>query len=105
MLFIWNVSPAVCVDWTRLVSELQAELAGALGVFGISEIMQPSSKSKSVSQLIKGKSRDFQKLLKYFNGTATFVSTVLYYYLNILPISFVLYSKDLVVFFLLLFIL
>ena len=77
VLFIWNVSPAVCVDWTRLVSELQAELAGALGVFGISEIMQPSSKSKSVSQLIKGKSRDFQKLLKYFNWTATFVSTVL----------------------------
>ena len=48
-------------------------LAGTPGVLDVYEITQYlyHDKSSSVSQLINGKSRDFQKLLKYFNGTTT----------------------------------
>ena len=45
------------------------ELAVTEDVFDISEIAQffDHDKSGSISQLTKGKSRDLQKLLKYFN--------------------------------------
>ena len=50
--------------------------------------------SNFISQLIYGKSRNLLKLFKYFNGTTTSVSYVLLSS-GILPIIFVLYSKDL----------
>ena len=58
---------------------LAARLAGTLVLSNISEIIQSfvHDKLNSSSQLIKGKSRDAQKLLKYFNGTKTSVSNVL----------------------------
>ena len=44
-------------------------------VLDISKIIQflDNDKSSSISQLIKGKSRALQKLLKYFNGTTSCV--------------------------------
>ena len=46
------------------------------------------------SQLINGKSRDIQKLLKYFNGKTTSAFN-LFSFSDVLPIIFVLYLKDL----------
>ena len=60
-------------------------------------------KSSSVSQLLNSKWRDFQKLLKYFNETTAFASNVLLS--GALHITFVLSSKDLVVIYLLFFVL
>ena len=67
-----------------------------IDVLDISDITQylDHDKSSSISQLIKGKFRDFQKLLKCFNGTTTSGSNLPSLY-GVLPISFVLYSKDL----------
>ena len=57
-----------------------------------------------ISQLINGKSRYLQKLLKFFNGTTTSTFNVLLSF-GVLPINFVLYSNDLLAIVLLLFIL
>ena len=64
MLFTWNVAPVFFVGRTWSA----AGLAGASGVLDISEIMQSfdHDKSSSISQLIKGKSRNLQKLLRVF---------------------------------------
>ena len=73
-------------------------------LFNISDITQSSdhAKSSSISQLIKGQSRDLQKLFKYFNGATTFAfNTPLL--AAVLPVIFVLHSKDLYVVVLLLF--
>ena len=61
-------------------------------------------KSTSISQLIKGKWRNLQKLLKYFNETTTSTSNVLLS-AGALHIILVLYSKDLLGIVFLLFIL
>ena len=80
-------------------------LATTAAVLDISEIIHSFEyyESSSISQLIKGKSRNLQKLLKYFNGTTGSVSNVLLL-LGMPPIIFILYSKDLLVAVLLLFI-
>ena len=67
----------------------------ALNVFDISDITQffVHIKSSSISQLINGKSEDFQKLLKHFNGAATSASNTLLLF-DVLPIIFVLDSKN-----------
>ena len=57
-----------------------------------------------ISQLINGKSRYLQKLLKFFNGTTTSTFNVLLSF-GVLPINFVLYSNNLLAIVLLLFIL
>ena len=62
------------------------------------------SQVKFYFSLIKGKSRNLQKLLKYFNRATTSVFDLLLSS-RIFPVIFVLYSKDLLVIFLLLFIL
>ena len=61
-MFIWNVAPTVSVASTAVTGGL----AGTAGVFDILDIMQSLDhhKSSSISQLIKCKSRDLQKLLK-----------------------------------------
>ena len=59
-------------------------------------------KSSSISQLIKCKSRNLQKLLKYFNRATTSVSNLLAI-TSVSPVIFALYSKDLLVVVLLLF--
>ena len=76
------------------------------GVIDFSDIIHSfdNDKSSSISQLINGKSRDLQKLLKYFNRATTSASNILLSS-GVVPINFVLYSKDLLVFVLLLFIL
>ena len=70
----------------------------ALNVLDISDITQffAHLKLSSISQLINGKSRDLQKLLKYFNGATTSASNILLLF-SVLPIIFVLYSKVLLV--------
>ena len=69
-------------------------LPKVLDVFDISDITQYPDHDKS--QLIKDKSKDLQKLFKYFNGTTTFASNVLTLF-GVLPINFVLHAKDLIV--------
>ena len=60
-------------------------------------------KSSSISQLMKAKSKAPKKLLKYFfNGKTTYVFNLLLL-AGVPPIIFVLFSKDLLVFVLLLF--
>ena len=98
MLFIWSVAPVVNPSGRCARGGLSIRLAATSVLFNILEITQFLDKDKwsSISQLIKGKSRDLQKLLKYFNGTATSVSNVLLL-VGVLSISSVLYSKDLLV--------
>ena len=62
-----------------------------------------TNKTLFISQLIKGKSRDLQKLIESVNGTTTSVSHVLIL-AGVLRIIFVLYSNDLLVVVLLLFV-
>ena len=104
-LFIWNVASVVAIAATSETDELAFLLLATLAVLDISDITQffVHLKSGSISQLINGKSRDFQKLLKYSNETATSASNILLSF-DVLPIVFVLYSKDLLVVVLLLFI-
>ena len=102
VLFIWNVAPAVSVAGAYAIGGSAAGLTGAAGVLDVSEVLQSFDHDKS--QLNKGKLRDLQKLLKYFNGTTTSVSNVLLL-ADVLPIIFVLYPKDLLVVAMLLFIL
>ena len=59
--------------------------------------------SISISQLFKGKSRDLQKLLKYFNGPKTSAFNLLVL-TGVFPVIFVFYLKDLLVAVLVLFI-
>ena len=82
-----------CGDDTLSVSGLPPGLADTSGVLDVSEITQSFNydKSSSISQLIKSKSRNLQKLLKYFNGTATSVSNVLLP-AGVLPAILLLYS-------------
>ena len=91
-LFIWKVLPVVCI---ASLAELGG-LAATLVVIDISDITHSfqNGKSSSNSQLINGKPRNLQKLLKYFNGTSA--SNVLFLSSGV-PIIFVLYSKDLLV--------
>ena len=70
-------------------------LAAIAAVLDISEIIhfRNSDKSSSILRLIKWKSRDLRKLLKYFSGASTSGSNVLS--LGAVPIIFVLYAKRL----------
>ena len=79
-------------------------LPDILGVIDISDIIHSFDydKSVSVSQLINGKSKDLQKPLKYGTTNSAFNILLLF---RVLPINFVLYSKDLLFIVLLLFIL
>ena len=77
---------------------MTTELAAIAGVLGISDIMQSfhGQKSSSVLQLIKGKLIDLRKLLKYFNGAATSVPSVLSL-TGVLLLCLVFHSKELLV--------
>ena len=92
VLFIWNVTRVSAIAGSVRAGELTATAT----VLDISDIVQyvVHLKSSSMSQLIKGKSKLFQKLLKYFNGTTISVSNVLLS-AGVLPIIFVFYLKDL----------
>ena len=70
-------------------------LPAILGAFDISDYKHSfdHDKSSSISQLINSKSRNHQKLLKYFNGTTTSASDILLLFGD-LPIYFFLYSKE-----------
>ena len=78
-LLIWNDSSEVNVGRIRGLGELAFRLAGILGVLYICVIIDflDQENSSSISQLIKGKSSNLQKLLKYFNEATTSVSNVL----------------------------
>ena len=83
-------------------------LPTGLNVLDMSDITQVfghfNSSFTSQFQLLNRKSRDLQKLLKYSSGTTTSASSTLLLF-GVLPIMVVLHSKDLLVIFLLLFIL
>ena len=102
MLLIWNNALVAALAGTGgLVSGLPANGA----VLDISDVMQffEHDKSSCISQLIYGKWRDLQKLLKYSNETTTSVSNMLLP-TGVHPIIFVLSSTDLLLVVLLLFI-
>ena len=104
-----HVALAVAVGKTWSVGRLAFGLVGTSRVLDISDIIQflVHGKSSSVSQLVKGKSRNLRKLLKHANETTKqqqSKSTILLS-AGVLPVIFVLYSKDLLVVVLLLFIL
>ena len=79
-LFIRNVAPVVSVAWLRWLGELAFGLAKTSGVLHISVITQVfvHFKLSSISQVINGKSRDLQKIPKYFNGTITSNVIIIY---------------------------
>ena len=83
-------SSVVCVGTIRGLGGLACKLS----LLYISDIIQflDHKISSSTSQLIKGKSRNLQKLLMDFNGT-TIVSNALLSS-DTLPIIFVLYSRE-----------
>ena len=99
--FILNIAPVVSVALLAGLCGLTATSA----VPDISEIIQflDHDNSSYILQLNKEKSRDLQKLLKYFNGTKTSVSNLLSS-AGVLPMIFVLDSKYLLAVVLLLFI-
>ena len=70
-LFIWNGDPVLLVGCARLVGGLLDRLAVTSGVLDISDIMQSFDYEKYsiISQLIKGKLKDLEKLLNYFIQT------------------------------------
>ena len=76
-LFIWNVAPVVNVASLVGTGGLVSGLAATSGVLDISKITQffDHGKPSSISQLIKGKSRVLQELLKYFNETTTIIGS------------------------------
>ena len=84
-LFTWNVALFAEVATSYLTGSV---FGTALDVLDVSDITQylDHDKSSSISQLINGKSRDLQKLLKYFNGTTTSVSNVLLSFAVLLPL-------------------
>ena len=86
VLFIWNNALVIDAAATRLSPDIAA-------VSDIPYIIQfiDYLKSSSVSQTIKGKSIDLQKLFKYYNGTTTSVPNVLLLSYVVLPIIFALY--------------
>ena len=89
---VTTVALVVCITGTYWTGRLASELRVILGITDISDIIHSfdNGKSSSISQLINGKSRDFQKLLKYFNGATTFASNMLLLF-GVLLINFVLY--------------
>ena len=93
VLFIW-IHALVVTAGAFAIDGLVTGFASISGVFISDMQFFDHNKSSSISQLIKGKSRYLQKLLKYYNGTTTSVSNVLLL-AGVLPIIFALYSKDL----------
>ena len=67
------MAPVLNVASVTGTGGLAPGLVGTSGVLDISDITQffYHDKSSSIFQLLKGKSRDLQKLLKYFNGITT----------------------------------
>ena len=98
-LFTSSVAFKVFNSGTRSVGRTAFGLAGTSGIVYICGIIQLHNhhKSRSISELITGKLRDLQKLLKYNNGITTFVSNALLS-TGVLPIILVLYLTDLFVF-------
>ena len=74
---------------------IESGLASFLGLFSIpsDKISLDHDKSCSISQLIKGKLRDLQKLLKYFNGAKTSLSNALLL-IGTHPILFFFYTQN-----------
>ena len=79
MIFKWNFALTVDFDGSVAVGGSSSKFLATVTGLDIWVIIQflDYGKSASVSQLAKGKSRNLQKLLKYFNGATTFVSNIL----------------------------
>ena len=80
-----------------LLRQKQVESPTTLGVIDISYSIDfcDNDKSSSISELINSKSRNLQKLLKYFNKQHFWVWSNVLLSSGVLPIIFVLYLKDL----------
>ena len=96
--FIRNIVLVVSTAATSRTGGLASVLTGTADITDIPDITHSldHDKSSSISQLMTGKSRDLQKLLKYFKGTATSAFNILLSS-GVLPLNFVLYSKDFLV--------
>ena len=96
--FIRNIVLVVSTAATSRTGGLASVLTGTADITDIPDITHSldHDKSSSISQLMTGKSRDLQKLLKYFKGTATSACNILLSS-GVLALNFVLYSKDFLV--------
>ena len=96
--FIRNIVLVVSTAATSRTGGLASVLTGTADITDIPDITHSldHDKSSSISQLMTGKSRDLQKLLKYFKGTATSAFNILLSS-GVLALNFVLYSKDFLV--------
>ena len=94
-LFIRKDAPVVCVPATSGTNRLAFGLSATKAVLNISDIIPYfyHQNSSSISHWINNKPRNLQNLLNYFNRTEISVSSLLISSI-ILPIIFVLHSKD-----------
>ena len=101
-----NVALVVYLASISGTDGLALVLPAILGVIHISDVIHSfdHDRSNSISQLINDKLRNLKKLFKYFNETATSPLNIVLLF-GVLPINSVIYSKDLLVVILLLFVL
>ena len=95
--FIWNIVPVVNFSALAGVGRTAPGFAVTAAVLDIWDILKffDHDKCSIYLQLIEDNSKDLQNLLKYFNGTATFVSNVLLS-ACVLPVIFILNSNYLI---------
>ena len=76
VLFIWNNALVANVAGALAIVGLETGRESISGALNISDYTQSfdHNKSSSISQSIKGNSRDLQTLLTFFNGTKNYLS-------------------------------
>ena len=108
VVIIWKVTSEVDFCGIQKLGELAFGLPGSPGfLLNFLNIIQSWDYDKPwpISQLIKGNSRDLQKLLKYFHVTKTSALNSVLLLPGVLYVIFVLYSKGMLLVGLLLFLL
>ena len=89
-LFIWNVAPVVSVATLAGLGGLTAT-AGVCDILDIIQFFIQCQIKLYFTQLIKGKLRDLQNILKYFHGATTSASD-LFKMSDVFFVIFVLHS-------------
>ena len=97
-LFVRNVDAVADVARTYWKGETASGLTAVSGVLDISNVTQllDHYKARSTSQLIRGKSKDLQALLRYFIRATTSIFLMLLSFVK-LPFIFALYLNKLLV--------
>ena len=97
-LFVRNVDAVADVARTYWKGETASGLTAVSGVLDILDVTQllDHYKARSTSQLIRGKSKDLQALLRYFIRATTSIFLMLLSFVK-LPFIFALYLNKLLV--------